>query len=305
LHPARWRGVDVGFPGHDPTGFQHALVDVHGNYRAHRLSHEPPDELISDVVTARTWRPHAVRSGFFFGLFVIVSIISFFTWIIAIVVAATTTNFVTGESSGSGSFALSLAYFLLVVQVLIVVAWIVALFLPLREPIAEYGLLIEGRAAAHVQAYWWIMNTARTRQSPFNVRFGTVQGLPVLQLVNGREHGLVVVRPVGMDLYVGWTMWRARSTVIMIGHMFRDMFQSGLAGDVRSASGRALRELIHSITREGVQAAILQPPVPEDVARAQVSQLPSLDAPTGPIMTVPQYQHAGTVPGPSSGPPAL
>ena len=36
---------------------------------------------------------------------------------------------------------------------------------------------------------------------------------------------------------------------------------------------RSLRELIHSVTREGVQAAILQPPIPEEAARAQLDQL--------------------------------
>ena len=45
----------------------------------------------------------------------------------------------------------------------------------------------------------------------------------------------------GTDLYVGWTMWRSRSTILMIGHMFRDLFQNPLAADIRSASGRALR----------------------------------------------------------------
>jgi hypothetical protein len=110
-----------------------------------------------------------------------------------------------------------------------------------------------------------------------------VRQTPVLLLTNDRVHGMVLVRPIGADMFLGWTMWRARSTAVLIAHLLRDMFQgASLASDVRAASNRALRELIHSITREGVQAAILRPPVPEDVAQAHVDQLPSLDvvAPT-------------------------
>jgi hypothetical protein len=280
--------------GADASGFQHALVDVHGNYRATRLSHEPPDELISDVVTARTLRPHLVRSGFFFAVLVVVSIVSFFTWLIALAVIVANSNSITGEGGGSG-FVTTMAYLLLLVQFLVLVAWIIALFLPVREPIAEYGQLIEGRAQVPATAYVWIMNAMHGRQSPFTAQYAKFQGVPIILLVNGRDHGLVVVRSVGTDLYVGWTMWRARSTIVMIGHIFRDMFATDLAADVRAASGRALRELIHSVAREGVQAAILQP-MSEDMARRQVDQLPSLDVPTGGlVLQVSGYQQVQPV----------
>ncbi|GAA3260807.1 hypothetical protein ACFO1B_55965 [Dactylosporangium siamense] len=270
------------------------MVDIHGNYRAQRLTHVPPDELISDVVTARTLRPHLVRSGFFFAVFCVVGVISFFLWMISLfatVVSMTSGGFPGGGGGDSGGGLIGLSYFLMVIQLLIVVAWVVSLFLPLREPIAEYGLLIEGRGAAYAIAYWSIMNTTQARHSPFLSRLGRIEGLPVLYLVNGREQGLVVVKPVGTDLYVGWTMWRQRSTVVMIGHLFRDAFQGGPQSDVRAASSRALRELIHSVTREGVQGAILQPPVSDEVARAQIDQLPNLNLSTGPMVAnAPQFQ---------------
>jgi hypothetical protein len=282
----------------DTTGFQRVLGDVHGHYRSKRVRHEPPDELISDTVTARTWLPHVVRSGFFVALFIFVGMITFVIWMLALVAAIVNqgqgSRF---EQEATDAFWINLSYGLLAVQLLVIVVWIIVLFVPLREPIAEYGLLVEGRAAASVLAYWWIMNTAHARQSPFSLQFGKVLGTPVLIMTNGRERGLVVVRPVGTDLYAGWTMWRSRSTVVMIGHMFRDLFQNPLSADVRSASSRALRELIHSLTREGVQAAIMPPQIPDDLMRSQVDQLPNIDTSTGPIVAgtpqftgQPQYQ---------------
>jgi hypothetical protein len=281
----------MGTPGSDTTGFQRVLGDVHAHYRANRIRHEPPDELISDTVTARTWRPHVVRSGFFLGLFVVVAVVGFAVWMLSLIAAIANAGTSDFRADASASIWVNVTYVLLVVQFLVLVAWIVVLFMPLNEPIAEYGLLVEGRAPASTLAYWWIMNTAHARQSPFTLQFGRVLGTPILLMANGRERGLVVVRPVGTDLYVGWTMWRSRSTVMMICHMFRDLFQNPLSADVRAASGRALRELIHSLTREGVQAAIMPPAIPAELVRSQVDQLPDIDTSTGPIVTgTPQFQ---------------
>jgi hypothetical protein len=285
-------------PHPDPSApFRHALIDVHSNYRGQRLRHEPPDELVSDAVTPRILRPHLVRLAFFWTLFIIVWGLLAADLFLAF--GAAVASYGSGRETGTSGFD-GIAYLLMLLLFLIVIAWIVSLFFPVREPIAEYGLLIEGRAAASAVSYAWIVNTIRVRQAPFQTDFAKVQGFPLLMLANRREEGFVIVRPVGNDLYLGWSMWRSRSTIVLIGHIFRDMFSGfggkGLDGEVRAASTRALRELIHSVTREGVQAAILQPPVPEDAARAQVDQLRNLDAPTGYVMTgqipVPPPQYA-------------
>jgi hypothetical protein len=286
-------------PQPDPSApFRHALIDVHSNYRGQRLTHEPPDELASDIVTTRILRPHLVRSGAFLMLYLAVSALSvviYFFALLAYLSAAARSSSYYGSSSAddpSQGFV-GVIYLLGFLQLLVVVAWIVSLFFPIREPIAEYGLLIEGRGSASAVSYAWIVNTIRVRQSPFRTDFAKVKGFPLLLLANGREQGFVIVRPVGNDLYLGWSMWRSRSTIVLIGHIFRDIFAGlggkGLEGEVRAAATRALRELIHSVTREGVQAAILQPPVPEDAARAQVDQLRNLDSPTGYVPPQPVY----------------
>jgi hypothetical protein len=262
---------------HDTSApFRHALIDVHTNYRSQRLTHEPPDELVSEQVSLRVWRPHVTRSLFFLVIIVIVGTIGTIVGFIgAIANAADSLN---SRGTGSGGFFTGMYYLLLFIQLIVIAAWIVALCMPIKEPIAEYGLLIEGRAPAAAVAYAWIVNTIRARQAPFRTDFAKVKGNPVLLLANGRDEGMAIVRPVGNDLFLGWSMWRSRSTIVLIGHLFRDMFASigtgrTLSMEVKTSATRSLRELIHSVTREGVQAAILQPPIPEDAARAQLDQL--------------------------------
>jgi hypothetical protein len=284
---------------HDPSApFRHALIDVHSNYRGQRLTHEPPDELVSEQVTLRVWRPHLTRSLFFLIVFGIVGTLGVITLFIGAFAQAASS--VGGGNGDAGNVFIGFFYLLLFIQLLIFAAWIVALCLPIKEPIAEYGLLVEGRAPASAVAYAWIVNTIRARQAPFRTDFVKVKGNAVLRLANGRDEGMAVVRPVGNDLFLGWTMWRSRSTLVLIGHLFRDMFASigtgrTLSMEVKTSETRSLRELIHSVTREGVQAAILQPPIPEDAARAQVDQLrdvaenPQTGYVTGPPTTQPAY----------------
>ena len=262
---------------HDPSApFRHALIDVHSNYRGQRLAHEPPDELVSEQVTLRVWRPHVTRSLFFLFIALIIGTIGTIVGIIGAFAGAA--DRLNGDSAGAGNFFTGIYYLLLFIQLLVIAGWIVAICMPIKEPIAEYGLLVEGRAPAAAVSYAWIVNTIRARQAPFRTDFVKVKGNAVLTLANGRDEGMAVVRPVGNDLFLGWSMWRSRSTLVLIGHLFRDMFNSigtgrTLSMEIKTSATRSLRELIHSVTREGVQAAILQPPIPEDAARAQLDQL--------------------------------
>jgi hypothetical protein len=68
------------------------------------------------------------------------------------------------------------------------------------------------------------------------------------------------VQPYGADLYVGWTMWRSRSTATLLAHFLRDTFGRFaplpvFSAELRAASTRAMRESVHSLAREGVAAA--------------------------------------------------
>ncbi|MGM7643437.1 hypothetical protein ACSVDM_00940 [Nocardia sp. JW2] len=249
-----------------------STVDVHGNYRAGRITHEAPDALVSDVVTMKVLLPHLLR----LIPIMILTVLLFFAAILVTIAIA-----LEGASNGSSSDG-GFGVFLFILFAIFIM-WIVVLCMPLRESISEYGLLIEGRAPALALSYAWITRTHRDRQAPFGVKFGRVTGVPVLLMFGERRvQAMIVVRAVGTDLYVGWSMWRSRSTAVVLGHLIRDIFQSSthliLASEMRTASTRSLRELVHSLTREGVQAAIIAPPVSIDEAAYEVAQLPDLSS---------------------------
>ncbi|NNH71006.1 hypothetical protein HLB23_14225 [Nocardia uniformis] len=255
-----------------PSG---STLDVHGKYRAERVKHEPPDAFVSDAVTAKVLLPHFLRT-------IPLMIMSFLLFIGSFLLAFGMA-LGSASSSGSSSSAEDGASFFLLTMFVIFVTWTVVLCIPLREPISEYGLLIEGRAPAQAPSYAWITRTHRERRSPFGVKLGRVTGAPVMLLSGERRvHAMIVVQTCGTDLYVGWSMWRSRSTVVVLAHLIRDIFQSSshlsLASEMRTASNRALRELVHSLTREGVQAAIIAPPLSHDDAVNDIARLPDLTA---------------------------
>jgi hypothetical protein len=131
-----------------------------------------------------------------------------------------------------------------------------------------------------------------------------------------------VVQTYGTDLYVGWTMWRSRSTMVVIWHIIRDLFRIFAGGTayrsaLQNTHARALREITHSLTRLGVQAAVLNVTAPPEVAYlvSQVAEVsleqvasvapPPIQPPTQTIPTDPSGQQFYPQPGaaPASGPP--
>jgi hypothetical protein len=240
-----------------------ALVDVHGSYRAERLLHEKPDELISDLVTWSVLKPHLLRAIVIFVLVQVAQIPLFLIWA---AVKASALNNSSGygsyeDSGGSGGSAI-----FLVLLLLLWLGWLCSFFLPVRESIAEYGLVIEGKGGNGANAFGSLIETIERREAPFTWRMGKVLGVPCLRLLSGRVRALVFVRKIGNDLYVGWSMWRNRSTAVVVGNLVRDAVRrmsanTDEATDVRSTSARALRELVHSLTREGIQAALIERPV--------------------------------------------
>ena len=100
---------------HDPSApFRHALIDVHTNYRAQRLTHEPPDELISEQVTLRVWRPHVTRSLFFIAIILVVGTIGTVVGVIG--AFANAADSLSSSGNGSGGFFTGLYYLLLFIR---------------------------------------------------------------------------------------------------------------------------------------------------------------------------------------------
>jgi hypothetical protein len=238
-----------------PTMPEYALVDLHGNYRATRLGYVRHNHLLSARVTVHTAGQHALRSIGRLALLLVLTGVPLFV-------------------------ALGNPALITLAVTIAVIGWVASLLQPAQEVIAEYDLLLEDRADAHEEAYDWIVQTLAARQSPWRARTSTVGEMPVLRLVAGQDRGMVFVQPLGVDLFVSWTVWRSRSPALLIGHMFRDLVQPALTATVHASLTAARCEVLHSVVREGVQAAILHPVKPETV-----DDLPPPDRTTGPVVS--------------------
>lgn len=75
-------------------------------------------------------------------------------------------------------------------------------------------------------------------------------------------YGYVACFPYGQDLYIGWTFWSKLSPIrfvfMFLGRIWQSLFNHGndLNVTLRYDSARALREVIHSATRQGVDVAV-------------------------------------------------
>lgn len=266
-------------PAPVPGDFRHVMLDVHSGYRSGQMGHGPPDERVSESVTLGALRPHVARLTV---LLTIAGVGGLLAWPLGFGAASFAMLF--GADPATGLLVLVVCATLLAFALF--VGALVMLVVPVRERIAEHGMLVEHRAAAADAAYYWIARTAQGRAAPLELRSVIVSGTPVLTLRSERVRAAVIVTPLGNDLYVGWTMWRRRSPLLVLGHAMRDLTRAlsaspALAEDVRTARTVAVRELVHSVTREGVQAAIVGVPVPPEQVDAFMASLTSDDDPTG------------------------
>ncbi len=157
-------------------------------------------------------QPHLIRST----IFLVPVLASLLVWAVGV---GSSSLVVLGSVSGGGGPALmgqavnsGLTLFGLVGMVIFGTAWSLSLFVPVREVVVEDGATIPGRADALGAVHTSIL--ARLEQScpPFNVRTDTLDGHPSLVIGGEGLHALLVVRPMGPDARVGWTVWRSRST---------------------------------------------------------------------------------------------
>lgn len=151
--------------------------------------------------------------------------------------------------------------------VLAILPWLVFV-IPQRFPINEWGVLLDDKAAAAESAYSHIFTSLKKRQSPVKatarrVRTGVAPPTQGYYLIisQDRYRGYVSVFGYGRDLFVGWTMWWSLVPIVMIA-LYVGQKISALFGQnsffhqiLRGDQVKALREVIHSASREGVDAA--------------------------------------------------
>jgi hypothetical protein len=228
-------------------GWARTIRDAHDGYHAETRTHRDPDVLVDDVVSWRMLSPHLIRAL----LFLVAPTVLLLIWLLLDYLASTSSPSITGRLIMNVLAALTAVLYL---------AGLASFFAPAKEPIAEYSRLLEGRAGAARGAYQWVSRAAQARRTPAEVEPSTVAGVPVLVFRQRSERAMLLVQPYGADLYVGWTMWRSRSTATLLAHFLRDTFGRFaplpvFSAELRAASTRAMRESVHSLAREGVAAA--------------------------------------------------
>jgi len=236
-----------GSAGSAEDGWARTIRDAHDGYHAETRTHRDPDVLVDDVVSWRMLSPHLIRAL----LFLVAPTVLLLIWLLLDYLASTSSPSITGRLIMNVLVALTAVLYL---------AGLASFFAPAKEPIAEYSRLLEGRAGAARGAYQWVSRAAQARRTPAEVQPSTVAGVPVLVFRQRSERAMLLVQPYGADLYVGWTMWRSRSTATLLAHFLRDTFGRFaplpvFSSELRAASTRAMRESVHSLAREGVAAA--------------------------------------------------
>jgi hypothetical protein len=151
------------------------------------------------------------------------------------------------------------------------VLWLLALvgfsFVPVLASISEWKFMVDGKGSVAPDTFAHIVWVMRQRETPVDkldvrrVRLGHRASRDYLYAQLTPFRAYVSCFPFGHDLYIGWTFWWRLSTVRWWMLIFRRMFQAlTLRGAEvhnvhRYDNAKALREAIHSATREGVDAA--------------------------------------------------
>jgi hypothetical protein len=145
----------------------------------------------------------------------------------------------------------------------------VLLFSNLKEPIAEWRVLLADRADCADSVYSQISGTLTVRRMPMGWEVRRIRTGPGPADVSNRlvlryatYTAYVSVFPYGTSLYLGWTMWRSRHGARLVGQFLRDLGQ-GLTGTndperqmLRTEGARAMREAVHAACREGLFVAV-------------------------------------------------
>jgi hypothetical protein len=159
----------------------------------------------------------------------------------------------------------------------------------LQEPIAEWRVLLSDRAGFADSVYSQISGTMWTRKMPLTWRVRRIRTDGRNDTVQNRlvvtEHAYtayVTVFPYGTSLYLGWTMWRSRNGVQLVGRYITDVLR-GLSGSrdperqmMRTERPRAMREAIHAACREGLFVASERRDVPLEFG-FQDGELPPIE----------------------------
>jgi hypothetical protein len=164
--------------------------------------------------------------------------------------------------NGFGTF-LGVVFFLFDL-VLVISFW----FGKIPIQLSEWKLTVDGKAAAAPMVFSHIAAVLYQRGTPIaplrvqRFRLPRVGDQDYLELHSHIFYGYVACFAYGQDLYIGWTFWSKLSPIryvfMFIARIYRSLFNRGsdLYTSLRYDSARAMRETMHSATREGVDVAV-------------------------------------------------
>ena len=214
------------------------------SYLAQVLRHEPVELSLDD----------SVRLG--------IVLVAYFRAAILSILAGLVTGIVTEIAASSIPFPL--------LSLVVIGVYLLVFFRSkLNEPIAEWKVLLAGRAHAADSVYSTISGVIRDRRLPVRVKprrmvndLATRTVANRLIIVDGTYTVFVSVFPFGTSLYLSWSMWRRRSGWQLATRWFTDIIGS-LFGTtdivrvmLRTDRPRAVREAVHSASREGLKVAV-------------------------------------------------
>jgi hypothetical protein len=140
-------------------------------------------------------------------------------------------------------------------------------FVPVLASISEWKFLVDGKGPAAADTFAHIAWVMKHRETPVDkldvrrVRLGRRASRDYLYAQLRPFRAYVSCFPFGHDLYIGWTFWWRLSTarwwLLILQRLFQTVTLRGaeIHNVHRYDNAKALREAIHSATREGVDAA--------------------------------------------------
>jgi hypothetical protein len=188
-------------------------------------------------------------------------------WLIFLITGAQTTNASTvdqfGDPTGGGGTSSVFTFFLIVSTLYSLLLAILFWFVKLPVQLSEWMLTVDGKGSRARSAIEHMYAIIAARRTPVR-RLGVVQVVNLtrgprdyVQMSDGIYTGLVSCFPHGSDLFIGWTFWLALSparwVLTSLGRLFGR--GAGIYGGTLWDQPKAMREVLHSAVREGVDVA--------------------------------------------------
>jgi hypothetical protein len=208
---------------------------------------------VFDHLSRGALRPHLVRSVVFLAIIIIFATI----WMIGLTFSALSALSQVGVHApdlgpGTDSFLSLLG---LGGIVMFGLGWLISLFIAAREFVDEGGVLVPNASEQLSDLHNAVRAVVDSGCPGLSVQGWEGEVSRTVRVSHGQVWAVVVVREAGPHLYLGWTMWRARSTASLVGRVFADLVAGAEPDDSRlieASSSGVLRELLRTAAEQSL-----------------------------------------------------